>query len=123
MVNINTLSLSEFNKYISRQDLSDDDFKKIFEDLNEKYMEDSKEVLEINERRSETLDKIRNAQLVYKKHLGNNEINLEEVLLYIRIGLTKKNEEELFGRDINNNQIYGYIPINEFNISFDYDVL
>ena len=52
-----------------------------------------------------------------------NEINLEEVLLYIRIGLTKKNEEELFGRDINNNQIYGYIPINEFNISFDYDVL
>ena len=52
-----------------------------------------------------------------------NQLNLDEILLYIRIGLTKKNEEELFGTDINNNQIYGYIPINEFNISFDYDVV
>ena len=52
-----------------------------------------------------------------------NQLNLDEILLYIRIGLTKKNEDELFGTDINNNQIYGYIPINEFNISFDYDVL
>lgn len=52
-----------------------------------------------------------------------NDINLHDVLLYIRIGLTKKNEEELFGTDINNNQIYGYIPLNEFNISFEYDVM
>ena len=52
-----------------------------------------------------------------------NDLNLNDVLLYIRIGLTKKNEEELFGTDINNNQIYGYIPLNEFNISFEYDVL
>ena len=52
-----------------------------------------------------------------------NDINLHDVLLYVRIGLTKKNEEELFGTDINNNQIYGYIPLNEFNISFEYDVL
>jgi hypothetical protein len=51
-----------------------------------------------------------------------NDINLNDVLLYVRIGLTKKNEEELFGTDINNNQIYGYIPLNEFNISFEYDV-
>ena len=52
-----------------------------------------------------------------------NDLNLNDVLLYIRIGLTKKNEEELFGTDINNNQVYGYIPLNEFNISFEYDVL
>jgi hypothetical protein len=52
-----------------------------------------------------------------------NDINLNDVLLYIRIGLTKKNEEELFGTDINNNQAYGYIPLNEFNISFEYDVV
>ena len=52
-----------------------------------------------------------------------NDLNLNDVLLYVRIGLTKKNEEELFGTDINNNQIYGYIPLNEFNISFEYDVL
>jgi hypothetical protein len=52
-----------------------------------------------------------------------NDINLNDVLLYVRIGLTKKNEEELFGTDINNNQVYGYIPLNEFNISFEYDVL
>jgi hypothetical protein len=52
-----------------------------------------------------------------------NDLNLNDVLLYIRIGLTKKNEEELLGTDINNNQIYGYIPLNEFNISFEYDVL
>jgi hypothetical protein len=52
-----------------------------------------------------------------------NDLNLNDVLLYVRIGLTKKNEEELFGTDINNNQIFGYIPLNEFNISFEYDII
>jgi hypothetical protein len=78
MVNVNTVSIVDFNKYISRTDLSNEDFKKVLEDLNARYIELSKEVMEINEKRTDVLDRIRISQLAYKKQLGHNEINLKD---------------------------------------------
>jgi Zn-dependent M32 family carboxypeptidase len=66
------LSMGDFNKHISKNGLTNDDYEKIFEELNHKYIDLSKEVQEVNEKRSEILDKIRILQLSYKKNLGKN---------------------------------------------------
>lgn len=44
---------------------------------------------------------------------------LTNVVLHVRIGLTRKNEEELESTDINKNKVYGYIPMSEFDVSFN----
>ena len=52
-----------------------------------------------------------------------NNTNLNDALLYVRLGLTKKNINELSSIDIKKKQLYGYIPLNEFNISFDCNII
>jgi len=39
MIKTSNFSTVEYNKYISKPELSNDDFKKIFEELNECYFE------------------------------------------------------------------------------------
>ena len=75
------------------------------------------------------IKKIRINQLVKNKDDDNdteiifyNKYDLKDVQRCVRFGLLKKNEDELLGSDINNNIVYGYIPLTEFNISFDYEI-
>ena len=74
MANITVLTNSEFTKYITQPNLKNEDFKKILEDLNEKYCEISQEIINKNEERSDILNKLREAQQEYKKMLGLNEL-------------------------------------------------
>ena len=76
MVKTSEISIEEFNKYILKPDLSNDDFKKIFDDLNHHYFEKSKEILDKNTERSELLDKIRTAQNIYKKKSLKKKLNI-----------------------------------------------
>ena len=75
MIKPSSLSIVEFNKYISKPELSNDDFKKIFEELNESYFSKSKEIIDKNAERADILDKIRTAQNIYKKKLGLKEVD------------------------------------------------
>ena len=52
-----------------------------------------------------------------------NNTDLNYALLYVRLGLTYNNEEELLSIDIKKNSLFGYIPLNEFNVSFDCNVI
>ena len=76
MVKVANLSIAEFNKYISKQELSNNDFKNIFEELNDDYLERTNRIYAENVGRSETLDKVRIAQNMYKKKLGITDNNL-----------------------------------------------
>lgn len=79
MVKTANLTTVEFNKHISKPELSNDDFNKIFEELNDVYLELSKEIINKNNDRNEILDKIRIAQKIYKKKLGINNDNVNLV--------------------------------------------
>jgi len=45
--------------------------------------------------------------------------NYGNLYLFVRLGLTKRSEEDLLGIDIHNNPTYGYIALKEFNLSFN----
>lgn len=78
MTNCSNMSNTEFIKFITSTELKEEDFKKMFDDLNNKYFDISREVIETNERRSEVLDKIRKLQVEYKNLLGHIEIEEDE---------------------------------------------
>ncbi len=46
MIKVNNFTLTEFNKYIVKHELSEDDFKVIFEELNDVYYEKSQKIIE-----------------------------------------------------------------------------
>jgi hypothetical protein len=121
--NLSLFIFFELHSKINNEDYKDND--RMFPYYNNKYKQSSPNNTCLNTVKKIKINKINNNfdedDEVEISFL--NDINLNDVLLYVRIGLTKKNEEELFGTDINNNQIYGYIPLNEFNISFEYDVI
>jgi len=77
MIKPSIITIAEFNKYVSKPELSNDDFKKIFEELNDSYFEKSKEIFDKNTERAELLDKIRITQNIYKKKLGLKEVEVD----------------------------------------------
>lgn len=74
--NIDIISCSHANflKYLEESKPTDQTFKDIFNQFNEKYINLSKEIYQINEVRSEILTKIKSAQQEYKRLLGHGEI-------------------------------------------------
>ena len=82
------LVIKEYNEYIKGVELlkSENKYKEVFESLNEKYMEYSSEIISLNEKRMDILNKLRYTQNEYKKLLGDGEIkpkgeNDDEVVL------------------------------------------
>lgn len=80
-MNYLNMTTAEFNKYINKNDtVTKDDFEKILEIFNDKYMKTSEEIMKLNEDRHNIIDKIRFAQTEYKKKFGTNDINFESDL-------------------------------------------
>ena len=70
------LVIKEYNEYIKVVELlkSESKYKEVFERLNELYMDYSSDIIKLNEKRMDILNKIRYTQSEYKKLLGEGEI-------------------------------------------------
>ena len=60
-VNIVSCNHATFTKYLEENKLKEQNFKEMFEQLNEKYVALSKDIIQLNEQRSELLFKIKSA--------------------------------------------------------------
>lgn len=73
-IDILTCTHATFLKYLEDSTPKEQTFKDMFSQFNEKYINLSKEIYQINEIRAELLDKIKSAQQEYKRLLGHGEI-------------------------------------------------
>lgn len=73
-IDILTCTHASFLNYLENSTPKEQTFKDMFSQFNEKYINLSKEIYQINEVRAELLDKIKSAQQEYKRLLGHGEI-------------------------------------------------
>ena len=64
----------ELIKHLGEIKITEEFIKEILETYNVLYMDYQKEILKINEKRVEILDKVRHVQKVYKNSLGHGDI-------------------------------------------------
>jgi len=76
MIKTTNLNVAEFNEYISKPELSNDDFIKIFEELNDVYIKISYELFNKNNDRNEIIDKMKKAEKNYKKKLKKKKLEI-----------------------------------------------